>query len=97
MRNVTERLGRALGLSIEIRRVPRAVLRAMGLFMPIVREVAEMAYQWDAPYVLDDSRFRAAFGGTPTPFDTVVATTAAWAAATYAGAHRRKLERVASV
>ena len=58
----------------------------MGLFMPIAREVAEMAYQWDAPYILDDSRFRAAFGGAPTPFDKVVAATAAWAAKTYGGA-----------
>jgi nucleoside-diphosphate-sugar epimerase len=83
MRTVTERLGRAFGRSIEIRRVPRPVLRAMGLFVPIAREVAEMAYQWDAPYLLDDSRFRAAFGGAPTPFDQVVARAAAWATATY--------------
>jgi nucleoside-diphosphate-sugar epimerase len=83
MRSVTERLGRAFGLSIEIQRVPRVVLRAMGVFVPIAREVAEMAYQWDAPYILDDSRFRAVFGGTPTPFDQVVAATAAWATATY--------------
>jgi hypothetical protein len=85
MRSVTERLGRAWRLSIEIRRVPRVVLRAMGLFVPIAREVAEMAYQWDAPYLLDDSRFRAAFGGVATPFDKVVAGTAAWATATYGG------------
>ena len=66
--------------------MPRVVLRAMGLFAPVVGEVAEMAYQWDAPYLLDDSRFRAAFGGRPTPFDRVVAATAAWAAATYGSA-----------
>jgi len=83
MRRVTERLGSALGLSIGVARVPRFVLRAMGLFAPVVREVAEMAYQWEAPYLLDDSRFRAAFSETPTPFDSVVAATAAWAAVTY--------------
>jgi nucleoside-diphosphate-sugar epimerase len=84
MRRVTERLGQALGLSIEITRVPRVVLRAMGLFAPLVREVAEMAYQWDAAYLIDDSRFRAAFGGAATPFDAVIEATARWAATTYA-------------
>jgi len=96
MRRVTERLGTALGLSIEVARVPRVVLRAMGLFAPVVGEVAEMAYQWDAPYLLDDSRFRAAFGGTPTPFDRVVAATAAWAAATYGSAPALTAQRAHS-
>jgi hypothetical protein len=76
--------------------VPRVVLRAMGLFAPVVGEVAEMAYQWDAPYLLDDSRFRAAFGGTPTPFDRVVAATAAWAAATYGSAPALTAQRAHS-
>ncbi|HWL84505.1 MAG TPA: hypothetical protein VNO21_01815, partial [Polyangiaceae bacterium] len=83
MRQVVNRLSRALGLPIRIGRVPRFLLRAMGLFAPVVREVAEMAYQWDAPYILDDSRFRAAFGIAPTPVDEIIAATAKWARATF--------------
>src|SRR5579872_2821903 len=86
MRRVTERVGEALGLSIRVRRVPRWALRTWGLFVPMVGEVAEMAYQWDAPYVLDDSRFRATFGGATTPVESVIAETARWARATYCGA-----------
>jgi hypothetical protein len=41
--------------------------------------VAEMAYQWDVPYVLDDSRFRARFGWGPTPIEEVMERTARWA------------------
>jgi nucleoside-diphosphate-sugar epimerase len=88
MRAVVGRLSRALDLPIAITRMPRLALRAVGVFAPLLREVAEMAYQWDAPYIVDDSRFRAAFGGAPTPVDEIVAATAAWARKTYALAAR---------
>jgi nucleoside-diphosphate-sugar epimerase len=88
MRQITERLGRALGLSIKVAHVPRLALRAMGLFAPVVREVAEMAYQWESPYIVDDSKFRASFGGAPTPVDAIIEATARWAAATYGAASR---------
>ncbi len=83
MRAMTSRLAAALGATIRVARVPRLALRAFGLVEPLAREVAEMAYQWDAPYVVDGSRFTAAFGGEPTSLDVVVAKTAAWATATY--------------
>jgi nucleoside-diphosphate-sugar epimerase len=79
------RFARACGTQVPIRiaRVPRIALRAMGLFAPLVREVAEMAYQWDVPYVLDDSRFRARFGSAPTPIEVIIDATARWASATF--------------
>jgi nucleoside-diphosphate-sugar epimerase len=86
MHQTVERLARALQLPIRIARVPRLALRAMGLFAPLVREVAEMAYQWDAPYVLDDSRFRARFGAAPTPIEDVIDSTARWASTTFGAA-----------
>jgi hypothetical protein len=88
MRAVTVRMARALDRPITITRVPHLVLRAAGIFSPLLREVAEMAYQWETPYLLDDARFRAAFGGTPTPMDAIVDATARWATETY-GAHTR--------
>jgi nucleoside-diphosphate-sugar epimerase len=79
-RALTERLGRALGLPhIEVKRVPKLMLRVAGVFQPMLREMLEMTYQWEMPYVLDDSRFRRTFGQEPTPIDVAVAETAAWA------------------
>ncbi|HEU4536895.1 MAG TPA: NAD-dependent epimerase/dehydratase family protein, partial [Polyangiaceae bacterium] len=72
-RALVARLGRALGVRAEVARVPRLALRAIGLFSPFVREAVEMAYQWEAPFELDDARFRAAFGYGPTPIDEAVA------------------------
>jgi nucleoside-diphosphate-sugar epimerase len=83
MHQVVGRLSRALDLPIAVARMPRLALRAFGVLAPILREVAEMAYQWDAPYIVDDSRFRAAFGSTPTPVDAIMAATAVWARQTY--------------
>lgn len=82
-RALTRRLGRALGIDADVRRLPRLALRAAGLFSPFMREVAEMAYQWEVPFVVDDRRFRETFGEGPTPIEQAVAATARWAARRY--------------
>jgi hypothetical protein len=45
----------------------------------MLREVAEMMYQWEVPFIVDDTRFRSTFGVAATPVETQVAETAAWA------------------
>lgn len=66
-----------------IRRVPRVALRGLALLSPLMREVAEMAYQFDAPFHVDASAWATAFGGAPTPWDgALAATLAAWGAET---------------
>ena len=50
-----------------------------GLFSPIIRELIELTYQWQSPWVVDDSKFRAAFGLEATPLDLAVAATMHWA------------------
>ena len=54
--------------------------------MPILREVNEMAYQWEEPFEVDDARFRARFGDLTTPRDEAARQTVAWAQATFGGA-----------
>ena len=79
----TAALGRELGLTIRAREVPSWGLSLLGLFAPEMRELKEMRYQWEAPYLVDDTRFRAAFGVEATPFEAQVRATAAWARARY--------------
>jgi nucleoside-diphosphate-sugar epimerase len=56
-----------------------AMVRLAGLFSPVVREVGEVLYQFQAPYLLDWSKYRRAFGPfTPTPHPEAVARTVAW-------------------
>lgn len=47
-------------------------------FVPMLREVAEVRYQCDAPFVLDSSAFEAKFGIAPRSMDTTIADTLAW-------------------
>jgi nucleoside-diphosphate-sugar epimerase len=56
----------------------RPMLRAVGLFNRNVRELLHTYYQFDAPFVVDDSMFRDAFGGHTTTWDEIIATTVDW-------------------
>lgn len=64
-----------------IRRIPRPVLTAGAVAVPLLRELGEVLWQFDRPFRLDASATTATFGVEPTPWPEVVAATAAgWAA-----------------
>jgi hypothetical protein len=54
------------------------VVRALGLFNPMMRELAEMAYEFEEPFVLDSSKYESTFGATGTPLPAAIASTVAW-------------------
>ncbi len=57
-------------------------VRALGLFVPVLREFPELWYQWAAPFVLDASKFLAAFGPFEvTPPEEALRATLSWYAA----------------
>jgi len=72
-------LGGALGRPVKISRLPPLLVSALGLAMPIMREIQAMAYQWEEPFVVDDRRFRARFGWQATALEDGARETAAWA------------------
>jgi nucleoside-diphosphate-sugar epimerase len=56
-----------------------ALLAAAGLFSPLLREMRETTYQFRAPFVIDASKFQAAFGDLEaTPHHDAVQRTVAW-------------------
>jgi nucleoside-diphosphate-sugar epimerase len=63
---------------VGIRNVPKTVLRAIGLFNPLMRELAEMSYEFEQPFVLDTSKYQATFGASATPLATAITDTVAW-------------------
>jgi nucleoside-diphosphate-sugar epimerase len=79
-----ERFAATLGRPISVERVPGFVLGAMGLFVPMIRELREMSYQFEEPFLVDDSRFRARFGGSATPLDEGARAMVAWAREAFA-------------
>ena len=64
--------------SPKVRVLPGWALRAAGLFSGDARELAEMLYQFERPFVMDSAASEAALGVTPTPLETAVAATVDW-------------------
>jgi len=64
---------------VRARAASPALLAAAGLFSPLLREMRETAYQFQAPFVIGASKFEAAFGQLqPTPHRDAVPRTVAW-------------------
>jgi hypothetical protein len=90
LRMLAARLSGHLGRKIRIIGAPRWLVKGIGLFVPLGREIAEMLYQWDEPFVIDDRRFREGFAQQPADLDEAAATTVAWAIRHYAPSRPRQ-------
>jgi nucleoside-diphosphate-sugar epimerase len=88
MRTLVARFSRYWSRDIGLTVMPRWVMKALGQVVPIIREVNEMMYQWDEPFVIDDQRFRAAFSAESTEPQRAAADTVAWAKSHYATPRR---------
>jgi nucleoside-diphosphate-sugar epimerase len=66
------------------RRVPSPLVSAMGLVVPVLRELRETRHQFEGPFVLDSSAAREAFGLEPTPWGDTLAETVTWLSETAA-------------
>ena len=68
----------AAGREPRVAEAPSWVFKVAGLFAPIMRELAEMLYQWEHPYIFSHAKFERAFGAEVTPHERAVAATVAW-------------------
>jgi len=56
---------------VPVRAIPMPALRALAIVNPLMREIAELSYQWTRPYVLSSARTQEVLGMAPTPWDEV--------------------------
>jgi len=61
--------------SHKVQVLPMWNLKLLGLFVPILKEMAEMTYQFDRPYVFDSSKFLDKFNYKATPNQEAVRQT----------------------
>ena len=88
-REIVEHIFRLAGHQPRCFAAGRTTLRVVGLFKPPMHEYLHTLYQFAGRWVVDDSRFRAAFGDPTTPLDDALATTVEWyGGAAGRGAHR---------
>lgn len=57
---------------VKVGAVPRVALRVAGLFNPTMRELPEVLYQFERPFVIDDTDTRQSLGLEPTPWPEVL-------------------------
>jgi nucleoside-diphosphate-sugar epimerase len=67
-----------LGLPPKMSSMGRVMTQIGGLFVPAAREMVEMMYEFEKPFVVDSSKFVARFGNIATPLREAIRETAAW-------------------
>lgn len=76
----------------KLRAVPPFLLRAMALTSPVMRELAEMQYQFEEPFIVDSSKITTRLGVKATPLDQAITETLA----SYTNAGQPHTERARS-
>jgi nucleoside-diphosphate-sugar epimerase len=56
----------------------RTMTRVLGIFIRPMREMVEMLYEFEKPYIVDSTKFERAFGVTATPLADAIAATVDW-------------------
>lgn len=84
------------GGDLKTRLLSKSMLRLVSPFHGVSRETLQIMHQWDRPFVVDDTKFRDAFGPfLDTPLDQAIRTSVewyrgAWASASPAGTVKRE-------
>jgi nucleoside-diphosphate-sugar epimerase len=75
-RQVIDDFARAAGVGqVRVGAIRSVVVRGMGLFWPLMRELRETEYQFRDDFVMDSSAAQATFGLKPAPWEEIVAVT----------------------
>ncbi len=66
------------GAPLKFRAAPSWLIRVLGWFNPMMRDINEVSYQFDRPFVLDHSKFERTFGSSITLHRQALRETLAW-------------------
>jgi nucleoside-diphosphate-sugar epimerase len=73
-RQFTTAIARAAGSKLQVKRMTWWLIHALRPFVPLCRELSEIAYLWNEPHRIDGGKLAAAIGDVPrTPLDVAVA------------------------
>jgi len=67
-KQLVELIAAELGVKPRHQNVSKFMVRIIGLFVPIMKEIVEMMYQNDRDYVFDSTKFEKRFSFKPTPY-----------------------------
>ncbi len=67
-----------IGKPIKTRSAGKLMVTLLGLFNPMVKELKEMMYEWERPYVVDHRKFAETFDVDSTPHEIAIKETVEW-------------------
>jgi nucleoside-diphosphate-sugar epimerase len=77
-RAMAELIFSQIGTKPKIRSAGRWMMALAGLFVPAAKEIVEMMYEFEKPFVMDSSKFERRFNMTATKTDTAIRNTIEW-------------------
>jgi nucleoside-diphosphate-sugar epimerase len=78
LHSVLEKIFRLAGTEPRIATMPGWLLKGGSLFVPLLRELEEMSFLWDRPYLVDHTKYASTFGEHFTPLEEGLEHTLAW-------------------
>ncbi len=63
-----EAIAKEMGKEPKTQVAPKFLVKILGMFIPIMKEMVEMLYQYDRDYVFESSKFEKRFDFKPTPY-----------------------------
>lgn len=76
---LTEMISKELGYPLKNRASGKMVLSVLGLFNKAAREMVEMLYEFNEPFIMDATTMEKTFGLQPTPMQQRIKETLQWA------------------
>ena len=67
-----------IGKPVKIQAAPRWLISMLGIFDPTMRELPEIMYQSEQPFVVDHGKYERAFGANTTPHPEAIRKTLDW-------------------
>jgi nucleoside-diphosphate-sugar epimerase len=77
-RSLLTALAAELKVPLRTRRMPGWMMTVAGWFSPLMRELPEMQYQFESPFVMSDARIQGLLPIRPTPLEEQIVATAEW-------------------
>lgn len=77
-REMVNMIAEEMGVSPKFSAMGKTMMWIGGLFIPAAKEMVEMMYEFEQPFVVDSSRFETTFGMKATPMREAIKETVAW-------------------
>ena len=77
-REMVKMIAEAAGVEAKISSMGKAMMWIGGLFIPEAKEMVEMMYEFEGPFIVDSSKFEKTFGIKATPMREAIKETVAW-------------------